>query len=32
MDYLVIENCLLSKSDQSAWEETENWREEFELD
>jgi len=32
MDYLVIENCLLSKVDQPAWEETDNWREEFELD
>ncbi|HCY12811.1 MAG TPA: hypothetical protein DG414_03130 [Gammaproteobacteria bacterium] len=32
MDYLVIENCLLSKSDQPAWEETDDWREEFELD
>jgi carbamoyltransferase len=32
MDYLVIENCLLSKLDQPAWQETENWREEFELD
>jgi carbamoyltransferase len=32
MDYLVIESCLLSKSDQPAWEETGNWREEFELD
>jgi carbamoyltransferase len=32
MDYLVIENCLLSKSDQPVWKETDNWREEFELD
>ena len=32
MDYLVIENCLLSKADQPAWEETDNWQEEFELD
>ena len=32
MDYLVIENCLLSKVEQPAWEETDNWREEFELD
>jgi carbamoyltransferase len=32
IDYLVIENCLLSKSDQPVWEETDNWREEFELD
>jgi len=32
MDYLVIENCLLSKSDQPVWKEADNWREEFELD
>ena len=32
MDYLVIENCLLSKVKQPAWEETDNWRKEFELD
>lgn len=32
MDYLVIENCLLSKSDQPIWKEADNWREEFELD
>jgi len=32
MDYLVIENCLLSKAEQPAWEETGNWREEFDLD
>ena len=32
MDYLVIENYLLSKVEQPAWEETDNWREEFELD
>lgn len=32
MDYLVIENCLLSKADQPVWKETDNWREEFELD
>jgi carbamoyltransferase len=32
MDYLVIENCLLAKSDQPAWEETANWQQEFELD
>ena len=32
MDYLVIENCLLSKAEQPVWKETDNWREEFELD
>jgi carbamoyltransferase len=32
MDYLVIENYLLSKVEQPAWEETDNWREEFALD
>jgi carbamoyltransferase len=32
MDYLVIENCLLSKSDQPVWKETGNWQQEFELD
>ena len=32
MDYLVIENVLLDKRDQPAWQETSNWQEEFELD
>ena len=32
MDYLVIENYLLKKSDQPAWNETQNWQQEFELD
>ena len=32
MDYLVIENCLLSKSDQPEWTEQDDWREEFEPD
>jgi carbamoyltransferase len=32
MDYLVIENCLLAKSDQPVWKETANWQQEFELD
>jgi len=32
MDYLVVENCLLFKGDQPEWKETENWRDEFELD
>ncbi len=33
MDYLVVENCLLSKADQPAWQESkEAWQNEFELD
>ena len=32
MDYLVLENCLLAKPDQPAWEKDESWMEEFELD
>jgi carbamoyltransferase len=32
MDYLVIENFLLDKNEQPAWQETEKWQEEFELD
>ena len=32
MDYLVLENCLLSKSDQPAWADASDWRSEFELD
>jgi carbamoyltransferase len=32
MDALVIENCLLLKADQPAWENDEEWRQEFELD
>jgi carbamoyltransferase len=32
MDYLVLENHLLAKTDQPAWQEISNWREEFELD
>lgn len=32
MDYLVIENFLLDKRDQPAWNEAETWQEEFELD
>jgi carbamoyltransferase len=32
MDILVMENCLLRKADQPAWEESGAWREEFELD
>ncbi len=32
MDYLVLENCVLRKSDQPAWEDDGSWRDEFELD
>jgi len=32
MDYLVMENCLLAKSDQPEWEDSGDWRNEFELD
>ncbi len=32
MDLLVLENCVLFKSDQNAWEESTDWREEFTLD
>ena len=32
MDYLVLENLLLAKTDQPAWQETGDWREEFALD
>ena len=32
MDYLVMENVLLAKSDQSEWQEQGDWREEFALD
>jgi carbamoyltransferase len=32
MDYLVLENHLLSKSAQPDWEKDESWREEFDLD
>jgi carbamoyltransferase len=32
MDYLVIENILLAKTDQPEWKESENWKTEFELD
>ncbi len=32
MDYLVMENCLLSKSDQKLWGESDDWKNEFELD
>jgi len=32
MDYLVMDHFLLAKEDQPEWEETKDWREEFELD
>jgi len=32
MDYLVLENCVLAKQQQPAWQETVNWRSEFVLD
>jgi len=32
MDYLVIEDFLLDKRDQPTWQETGDWRQEFELD
>jgi carbamoyltransferase len=32
MDYLVVENFLLSKRDQPKWQDDRNWQDEFELD
>jgi carbamoyltransferase len=32
MDYLVLENHLLAKTDQPAWEKDDSWQDEFELD
>jgi carbamoyltransferase len=32
MDYLVIENFLLAKSEQPAWEKDDSWKSEFEMD
>ena len=32
MDLLALEDCLLSKEQQPAWEDDEAWREEYELD
>ena len=32
MDYLVLENFLLEKTDQQEWTEQDDWREEFEPD
>ena len=32
IDILVLENCVLYKTDQKPWEEDTNWQQEFELD
>jgi carbamoyltransferase len=32
MDVLVIEDCILYKNEQPPWTETEDWRDELELD
>lgn len=32
MDYLVLENLLLAKTDQPVWEQDNSWKDEFELD
>ena len=32
MDYLVLENYVLAKSNQTPWEKDESWKETFELD
>ena len=32
MDYLVLENVLLSKTEQPQWEDNKSWQQEFELD
>ena len=32
MDYLVVENFLLSKREQPEWKQDDSWRDEFELD
>jgi carbamoyltransferase len=32
MDYLVLENFLLAKSDQTPWAKDDSWKTEFELD
>ena len=32
MDYLVLENCLLAKNNQSEWTEEGDWQKEFVLD
>jgi carbamoyltransferase len=32
MDYLVLENFLLAKTEQIPWKKDESWQQEFELD
>jgi carbamoyltransferase len=32
MDYLVLENCIISKAKQPEWAKNEAWKQEFELD
>jgi carbamoyltransferase len=32
MDYLVLENVILAKAEQPAWERDDSWKDEFELD
>lgn len=32
MDYLVLENYLLAKSEQAQWKQDDSWKQEFELD
>jgi len=32
MDYLIMENCILTKKDQPAREKDDSWKDEFELD
>ena len=32
MDYLVLENCVLSKKEQPKWTKNDAWQQEFELD
>jgi len=32
MDVLVMEDCILYKEEQPPWEESEEWRDELELD
>ena len=32
MDYLVLENYLLAKTDQPEWEKDDSWQDDFELD
>jgi carbamoyltransferase len=32
MDYLIVDNFLLAKTDQPAWKGSDSWKDEFELD